>query len=181
MNWNSNWSPPPGTVPGDATYKASWPEGPTANPWDTLNQDQLLMLWDSKKKALSDAKEAEMELRKYIVTRAFPSPKEGVNTIELGNNYELKANIKFNYKLADNKIVENCLDRIALMGNMGPFVAERLVSWSPSFLLTEYRNLQEQAKDGDKFAASVLTIVNEMLEITDASPSLEIKTPKAKK
>ena len=171
--WSTGWNVP-------QPQSTNWQQ-PTINPWDALNQDQLLMLWDGKKKALSDAKEAEIELRKYIVKRAFPTPKEGTNTIELGNNYELKANIKFNYKLADNKIVENCLDRIALMGNLGPFVAERLVSWSPSFLLTEYHNLQEQAKDGDKFASDVLKIVNEMLEITDASPTLEIKEPKKKR
>ena len=176
MNWSSGWNVQSPQIPQQTNWQA-----PTVNLWGAMSQDQLLMLWDEKKKALSDAKEAEMELRKYIVSRAFPNKQEGTNTLELGNGYQLKAGVKFNYKLAENKIVESCLDRIALMGNMGPFVAERLVSWSPSFLLTEYRNLQEQAKDGDKFAKDVLQIVNEMLTIDDAAPSLEIKAPSKKK
>src|ERR1700733_10667740 len=98
MNWNSNWGPLPGTVPGDATYIPPQPinrQQPPVNPWDALNQDQLLMLWDGKKKALFDVKKAEMELRKYIVSRAFPSATEGTNTLELGNGYSLKAGVKF--------------------------------------------------------------------------------------
>jgi len=64
---------------------------------------------------------------------------------------------------------------------MGPFIADRLVSWKPTFLLTEYRQLCEDEAKGDKFAKSVLNIVNEMLTITEGAPSLEIKEPKVKK
>jgi len=172
--WGTGWNVPPQMLN---------PTAPPKNPWDLLNQDQLLMEHDALQKQIAKLKETEMELRKYIVDRAFPNKHEGMNTLELGNGYELKANIKFNYKLADNKVVEDCLDRIALTGNQGAFIAERLVSWKPSFLVTEYRVLQEEAKEGSDAAKAILKIVNdEMLVILEAAPELKIKEPrKAKK
>ena len=157
-----------------------WPSV-SSNSLEAMSEDQLLMLWDSKKKAIELAKEEEMDLRKYIVGRAFPKKQEGMNTKELGNGYQLKAAIKYNYNLADNDTVEEKLNKISSLGNMGPFIADRLVSWKPSFLLTEYRQLCEDEAKGDKFAKNVLNIVNEMLTITEAAPSLEIKEPKGKK
>ena len=151
------------------------------NPLDAMSEDQLLMLWDSKKKAIEVAKEEEMDLRKYIVGRAFPKKTEGTNTKELGNGYQLKAGIKYNYNLADNDTVEDCLSRIAKIDNTGAFIADRLVSWKPNFLLTEYRALVEDKEKGSKSAEAILNIVNNMLTITEAAPSLEIKEPKGKK
>lgn len=171
MNWNN-------------TVATSWPSNinPTpSNPLDAMNEDQLLMLWQSRKEAIEQAKEAEMELRKYIVSRAFPDKREGMNNKDLGNGYQLKAGIKYNYNLADNDTVEACLERIASIGNTGGFIADRLVSWKPNFLLTEYRQLQEAAEKGEKPAIEILKIIPEMLTITEAAPSLEIKEPKGKK
>lgn len=156
-----------------------WPSNPTpTNPLDVKSEDELLMLWDAKKKAIEVAKEEEMDLRKYIVGRAFPAKQEGMNTKELGNGYQLKAAIKYNYNLADNDKVEDCLNRIAKVDNTGAFIADRLVSWKPSFLLTEYRALVEDKEKGSKSAEAILNIVNEMLEIKEAAPSLEIKEPR---
>lgn len=159
--------------------EASPPTSPLS-PLDRMNEDVLLMLWADKKKAIEEAKEAEMDLRKYIVARAFPQKQEGVNTKELGNGYTLKAGVKYNYNLAANDVVEKCLDHISALGNEGPFIADRLVSWKASFLLTEYRDLCERKDAGDERAVKILGIVNEMLVITEAAPSLEIKAPKDK-
>jgi hypothetical protein len=157
-----------------------WPTIDTSNHWDKLSQDELLTMHLKLKQQVEKAKADEMELRKYIVNRAFPEKHEGTNTLELGNGYELKAGIKFNYQLADNDIVERTLDAIAKVGNTGPFIADRLVSWKPSFLLTEYRNLTDAAPHSAE-AQEILALVGNMLTITDAAPTLEIKEPKAKK
>jgi hypothetical protein len=148
------------------------------SPYDKMDRDTLLMEHQKLKDDIDKLKEREMELRKYIVNRCFPNKQEGTNTLALGAGYELKVGVKFNYKLAENKIVENCLDKISAIGNQGSFIADRLVSWSPSFLLTEYRNLQEQAKKGDKSAIEILKICSEMLTIDEAAPTLNIKEPK---
>src|SRR2546430_17680105 len=122
---NVSWSPQP----------TQWPSNPTpSNPWDAMNEDQLLLEWQAKKTAIEVAKEEEMDLRKYIVKREFPKPNEGMNTKELGAGYQLKAGVKFNYNLADNDTVEACLEKISAMGNQGSAIADRLVTWKTPFL-----------------------------------------------
>lgn len=165
-----NQQPPP----------VAWPIQST-NPLDAMSEDSLLMLWDNKKKAIDKAKAEEMDLRKYIVSRAFPKKEEGMNTKPLGNGYELKAAVKYNYNLADNDTVENCLAKVAALGNQGPFIADRLVSWKPSFLLTEYRQLGEDAAKGDKFVQEVLKAITPMLTISEGAPTLTIVEPKVKR
>jgi hypothetical protein len=146
---------------------------------DALTEDQLLMRWQHLKDAVETAKAAEMDLRKYIVSRAFPNKTEGANIKELGAGYSLKAGIKYNYNLdPDNKKVQEALDRIRKIGNEGTFIADRIVSWKPTFVLTEYRALLE---DKSETATQILGIVHDILTITEAAPSLEIKSPKVKK
>ena len=145
---------------------------------DTMSQDDLLMLWDARKKAIEIAKSEEMDLRKYIVSRAFPNAHEGTSNIELGSGYKLSATIKYNYKLADNDTVEDCLNRISKVNNSGAFIADRLVGWTPAFKLQEYRQLCDHKDKGDKSASDILDIVNEMLTVSEAAPTLVIKEPK---
>lgn len=166
-----------------------WGAGPTPppvnptpySPWDALRNDELLVLWNTKKAAVETAKAEEMELRKYVVTREFPKPDEGTNSKDLGNGYQLKAVVKYNYNLADNDTVEATLEKLSKLGNGGSAISDRLVSWKPNFLLTEYRQLQEDKEKGSKFADEALAIINGMLTITEAAPTLEIKAPKVKK
>jgi len=153
----------------------------TSDPRDLLDRDQVLMQWQVAKDAIEKAKAAEMEWREYVVKRAFPQKQEGTNTLELGNGYELKAVVKFNYNLADNQTVDKVLDDISKIGNEGTFIAERLVSWKPSFLLTEYRALQASAESGSAIAQQILAKIGEMLTVTDAAPTVSIKEPKRKK
>ena len=147
-----------------------WTNPEPLHPFDKLDRDTLLMMWDAKKKAIEVAKDEEMELRKYIVSRAFPNADEGTNKIELGQGYNLKAVVKYNYKLADNDTVEKGLDRLSNLGNNGSFIADRLVGWTPSFKLAEYRQLQEDKEKGSKFAADALQIISEFMTITEAAP-----------
>lgn len=167
MAWDNSWG------------AASASINPTpANPWDAKSQDEVLMHWQELKDQLAKIKDEELEFRKYIVSRAFPQKEEGTNTLELGNGYELKAVVKFNYKLADNDIVEAGLSRIAKIGNEGAFIADRLVSWHPNFLVSEFRTLQENADKGSGEARAILKEVESFLTITDAAPTLNIKEPK---
>jgi hypothetical protein len=159
----------------------NWVDQFTKADLDAMDKDRLLLLWEQRKRAIEVAKELEMEVRKYIVKREFPEANEGMNTKELGNGYQLKAGIKYNYNLADNDTVQDCLQRISRLGNDGSFIADRLVSWKPNFLLTEYRQLCEDKDKGNQTAIAVLDIVNEMLTITDGAPTLEIKEPKKAK
>ena len=149
-----------------------------------LNNDGMLMLWQKSKEFASFWKEQEMEYRKVCTSFLVPEPlkNEGMNTVELGNNYQAKVNIKLNYKPnPDNKIIWKALEKIEAIGNKGKFIAERLFSWSPNFLLTEYRQLQEDAQDGSAEAKEMLKIIEtEMITITEAAPTLDIKEKKKK-
>lgn len=146
----------------------------------SLDRDGVLMLWQKAKDDLEKAKSFEMDIRKIAVKITVENPKEGMNTVELGNGFTAKAQIKYNYKLADNDTVEACLNNISKIGNEGSFIADRLVSWHPQFLLSEYRILKEEKEKGSKEAELILNEINKMLIITDASPTLEIKAPKSK-
>ena len=147
-----------------------------------LNKDGMLMLHQNTKQKLDHFKSLEMEYRKVCAAILVEKPKEGMNTVELGNGYQAKIGVKYNYKLdSNNDRVWSGLEKIEKIGNQGKFIAERLVSWTPNFLLSEYRKLQEDAEDGSFEAKQMLSIVNEFMTITEAAPTLEIKEPKAKK
>lgn len=173
MNWSSSWNDVPATTP--APKKSEFPA------WDNADRDAVLVEWQRLQQALTKAKAEEMAFRKYVIQRAFTNPTEGTNMLELGNGYALKANIKYNYKLAENQVVEAGLDKLAKIGNQGSFIADRLVSWTPNFLLTEYREIQKQAEAGSAEANEMMKVISSFLTISEAAPSLEIKEPKAKK
>ena len=160
-------------IPLDIQEKLKWENLP-------CDRDGVLMLWQRMKERIETAKNNEMELRKFAVSLLVPEKKEGMNTVELGNGYQAKAQIKYNYVLADNDTVEQCLNKISKVGNKGSFIADRLVSWKPNFLLTEFRQLCDEKEKGSKEADEILNIVNEMLTITEAAPTLDIKEPKKK-
>lgn len=148
-----------------------------------LDQDGMIMLWQRSKAHLDHWKALEMQYRKITAGMLVPAKTEGTNTVELGNGYQAKVVNKYNYKPnPENKIIWKALEKIEAIGNQGKFIAERLFSWSPNFLLTEYRKLQEDAQEGSEDAKAILKIVNtDMITIEEASPTLEIREPKEKK
>lgn len=161
----------------------SWVSGPVKTP--TL--DEVLMKWEASKTALATAKETEMSLRKLAVSLGFSEPNEGTNTLELGNGYELKAVVKYNYKLKSPdardtvQAVDDTIDAfIRIAPNEGSFIAERLFKWKVDLSLSEYRNLVEEAALS-KTKKQLLDELNKVLEIGDAAPTLEIKEPKGKR
>ena len=137
----------------------------SANEWDSYSRDYLIMEWERATKALSEAKNYEMNLRKYIMGKLFPDAKEGTNNLELGNGYKLTAVVKFNYKFENNDKVQ---EMIMEFERIGSDVSARLVKWKPEPSITEYRKLTGQYK----------AIADAAIIITDATPSLEIKAPK---
>lgn len=150
-----------------------------------LDRDAALVEWQKRKETLEAAKSEEMEMRKYVVLRAFPEPQEGTNRLALGNGYDLKGVIKYGYGFgeATNAEIEAVLDAIAKVGNIGPMLADRLVSWTPNFLLTEYRMLEENAASNapEKDLLTIKALIDKVLVKKDAAPSLEIVEPKSSK
>ena len=149
----------------------------------SLDKDGMLMLWQNAKAMLDKYKELEMEWRKICAAFLVPEKTEGTVNVELGAGYQAKVVHKYNYKLdSDNDKIWSALDRISAIGNEGKFIAERLVSWHPTFLKTEYTTLKEEAAKGSQQAKDILAIVDgDMLTVTEAAPTVSIVEPKAKK
>lgn len=135
-----------------------------------------LVLWQAKAKELETVKAAELVLRNEVFKLAFANPKEGMNTLELGNGYELKAEYKFNYSLSESKQPRNgdepfattkALNAIEELGNEGKFLAERVVTWKPELSIKEYRDLDPKYK----------VLLDKALTITPGTPALSIKAP----
>lgn len=158
-----------------------WTNPTPADPRDLLDRDTVLLSWQQAKDVLEAAKTTEMDWRKYVVSRAFPSAHEGTNTLSLGSGYELKGVIKYSYKLdKDNAKVWAVQNKIATLGNRGAFLADKFFSWKVDFLTTEYKKLLEE-KDESTEAKAILDCINEVLTIEDAAPELKIKEPKGNK
>lgn len=140
-------------------------------------RDRLLVEWNVTKEELEKAKEREMELRKAFVDFAFDQNKtSGTENLDLGNGYKAKSVKKENYgfvKNADGKIDEKAIDeavsKLAKTPN-GGLIAERLVKWSPTLSVSEYKLL----------SAEQLKIVNKVIVVSQGAPTLEIIEPKNK-
>lgn len=169
------WAPPaqqPWPVADKLQAPVKQADENMSSPYDSMSQDQVLMKWQELKKAVETAKESEMEMRKYIVKRAFPTPDEGTNKADLGMGYELKAVVKFNYKLVgDVDKIDSVIDKLSAVDNEGSFIADRLINWSATLSVAEYKQLDPKYKK----------IMDEIVVVSESAPTLEIKEPKAKK
>lgn len=159
------------TTPNAAALLSQpWPEKP-------LTKQEKLQKWLDAQKAMAEAKDAEMEARKAVVadyidptTGLLDGKKEGTVNIPLANNWKLKVVLKQNYNLSQADI-DAALDKMEKTGENGKFIAERLVSWKAALSVKEYRLLSDAHK----------AIIDNVLTITDGSPSLELVDPDAKK
>lgn len=130
-------------------------------------RDDFIAQWQEAKKRLTLATNNEMELRKEIVARTFdPKKVKGTENIPLANGWKLKAIKKQNYNLRGTKE-----EVVAAMTQMSAETQRELVKWSPKLSLTKYKLLDE--KD--------LAAIDKVIVVTDATPTLELVEPKAKK
>lgn len=148
-----------------------------------LDKDGLLMMHKEAQEKLAYWKAEEMDLRKIVASVLVPAKTEGTVNVPLGGDWNAKVVHKYNYNLnPDNKLVWAALDKIAKLGNEGPFIAERLVSWTPNFLKTEYTTVKEEAEGGNQNAKAILAVIEgEMLTITEAAPTVEVAEKKGKR
>lgn len=109
--------------------------------------------------------EPEMTARKDCMAAAFANPKEGTNTLELGNGWKLKGVRKIDRKLNEDAlpVVKEALAKSGVL-------VDRLIEYKPSLSITEYREL----------TAEQVAILNEALTEKDGAPSLELVPPKAR-
>lgn len=145
-----------------------------------LSGDGILMLWERTKTILTNAKNDEMSIRKVAVKVFVPQPREGINTVDLGGGYQLKAGVNFSYTLdSDINKVSEIHAQIATYGNYGHIIAPKIFKFSADLVLSEYRLLEEDASTYPEIAA-IKKLVDSVLTKTDKAPTLDIKEPKKK-
>ena len=130
------------------------------------DRDAKIMEWNIAKEQLANWKDKEAKLRKEVIHVAFPAGKSGTNKLELGMGYELKAVIKYNYKI--EKGADGTYNYIMpLLAQLPKQVADSLIKWTPELSQTAYKQLTKEEQ----------AIVNQFVVITEGSSSLELKVP----
>lgn len=142
----------------------------------TLKDDELLAAWAKAQRELINARSTESVLRENVIKRFSQVTDEmasGMENIDIGFGYDLKIERKLNYKLATAKeyeAVHKVIDAIEAMGPAEQLIADRLFKQKFDISVSEYKLL-----DG---ASEIKKLVDSVLTITAATPSVEIKERK---
>lgn len=113
--------------------------------------------------------ERDKELRGMIYGMAFAGLEDGkTHNQPLGKGYILKGKRDIRYKV-DANLADAALDELTALGNEGPFVAERIIKWTPELSVSEYKKLTPAQK----------AIIDKVVTTTPGLPTLEIKEPSA--
>ena len=130
---------------------------------------KLLQDWNTSVVHAVAAKELieqEQTLRKAVMAEFFPAPKEGVNSLDMGQGWTLKGTYKI-----DRKIDEAALPAVKEQLRELGVNADTLVKYKPEVATTIYKTLPEQAR----------LIFDSALTIKPGSPVVELIPPKEKK
>ena len=139
---------------------------------ENATRDALIQNWQAAQSELAAAKDKESALRAEVIATLFAEhPDKGPVNYELGGGYKVKAVFKQNYRLAGSDEVDAVLSKIENSGPEGEFIAKRLVKWKPELAITEYNVLEPKFKK----------IIDNVLTISAATPTVELVIPKAKK
>lgn len=119
--------------------------------------------WFNLTVELARVKEREMELRKKIFGAYFPMASEGVNDFPLAGGFVLKGTRKIDRKVDEAMLAAK---QNELLEKKIP--VSSLIKWKPELVTKEYRKLT----DADRI------IFEQILDIKDGAPSVEIVKPK---
>ena len=138
---------------------------------ENLLDDKLALLveWDKAKKALTAAKEHELNLRKAVAALYFPEPKEGTNTAELRNDYQLKLTYGLSREIADEQLLRESLPELKELG------------YSESDLVITKTTRTVNAKTFKSLSGRAQTVFDRCLITKPKTPSISIAAPKKDK
>lgn len=123
---------------------------------------QKLYDWYEKQRQLAILKVEELELRKDLFARYFPTPQEGTNNHALKDGWILKGKHGFN-----RKINEVALAEVLKQPGMKE-VVKAVIKWKPEVSTKEYKNLTDEQR----------RILDNALIVTPSTPGLEVVLPK---
>lgn len=146
----------------------------TAIPENTVTQKDLEE-WYALQDQLKKVKASEMLLRQKIYKGMFNEPKEGTNSVPLGDSgWVIKAKRVINRDIDQAALQHSmAIDEATKMSRLSAngIHVEQLIKWSPELVTKAYRLLTEEQ----------VKIFDEVLIIKDGSPALEIVLPASAK
>jgi len=105
----------------------------------------------------------EQELRKAVMAEFFPTPKEGVNNLDMGQGWTLKGTYRI-----DRKVDEAALPAVKEQLRELGVNADTVVRYKPEVATTIYKTLSDQAR----------RVFDTVLTIKPGSPTVELIPPK---
>lgn len=133
----------------------------------------ILNKWNSAKKMLDHYKDEESKLRAEVIKSFFPEHKsEGVENFDLSGGYKLKANFKLNYELTKEAAsLAEVVGKLRDLGEDGEAALKGLFKIKYELSTKQYKSL----------LPSIKKIVDDVVTIKIATPSIEIVEPKNEK
>ena len=134
-----------------------------------MDKMELLSKWHEAQESLKQAKEAEADLRRAVISEFFsqvPEDAEGTFSLPLGGGYKLKSQ----YKLA-RKVNAEALQKLKADLEANGVDVDALVHWTPSVVLGQYRTLSMEQKQ----------LFDEVIESKQSIPLISIEAPKPQK
>lgn len=133
----------------------------TIPPNEVTQED--LEAWYKAVKQLAKFKAQEILLRNKIFKGKFPNPREGTNSLDIGDGYYLKA----------THVINRSVDEAAFKASMEAFAeagipTDKIIKYKPELVTGTYRELTEEQR----------TLFDTALIIKDGTPGMEITKPK---
>ena len=135
----------------------------------TNEQLQLLSEWYELKQQLDTIKAKEMEVRKQVSSIfTIGVNEEGSETIDFAEGYKVKKTQKFNFTCDPIERIEEVLSQIDFEKYPG---VSGVFRFKPELSITIYRTLPDEVK----------SLVDSVITVKVAAPTIEIIPPKGKK
>ena len=131
-----------------------------------MDKMELLSKWHEAQESLRQAKEAEADLRKAVISEFFtnvPEDAEGTFSLPLGGGFKLKSQ----YKLA-RKINTEALDEMRDQIEATGVKLDEVIHWTPVLRMAAYNTLTLDQRQ----------VFDEVVESKQSIPALKIEAPK---
>lgn len=131
-----------------------------------MDKMELLSKWHEAQESLRQAKEAEADLRKAVISEFFsnvPEDAEGTFSLPLGGGCKLKSQ----YKLA-RKINTEVLDEMREQIEATGVKLDEVIHWTPVLRMAAYNTLTLDQRQ----------VFDEVIESKQSIPVLKIEAPK---
>lgn len=131
-----------------------------------MDKMELLSKWHEAQESLGQAKEAEADLRKAVISEFFanvPEDAEGTFSLAIGGGYKLKSQYKLTRKV-NTDALDEMRERIEATG----VKLDEVIHWTPVLRMAAYNTLTLDQRQ----------VFDEVVESKQSIPALKIEAPK---